>query len=293
MRCAYLTMDDLGDFVSDASLSFAPMAARGWKVDMVSWRNPEVCWDDYDAVYICTPWDYPDDPEAFFGVLEKIDGSAAELVNDLALVRWTLSKRYLLDLEARGAPIVPSLLYEDVEALDMDDAFRRLDAEKLVIKPAIGGNALDTYVLDKPVAPEIRDRLQRRFAGRAFLVQRYIESIVDEGEYSLFFFAGRYSHAIRKVPRAGDFRVQEEHGAEISSLTPSPALIAAGDGIMALVDPAPVYARADFVRNADGRYLLMELEVIEPALYFRTDSGAPDRFAAALDAHVRARRTRR
>ena len=93
-------MDDLSDFVSDADLSVGPMAELGWSVDFVSWRDRSVDWDDYDAVYICTPWDYPDDPDAFFETLCAIDASNALLVNSLALVRWNLDKTYLRELLA-------------------------------------------------------------------------------------------------------------------------------------------------------------------------------------------------
>ena len=80
-RCAYLTMIDFGDFVSDADMSFEPMAALGWDTEMVPWRDPDVDWNDYDLVYICTPWDYQDYVEEFLAVLESIEASSAILLN--------------------------------------------------------------------------------------------------------------------------------------------------------------------------------------------------------------------
>jgi hypothetical protein len=109
-RCAYMTMDDFGDFVSDADLSFAPMAELGWEVEMVPWRS-DVDWADYDLVYICTPWDYQNDVAGFIAVLERIEASSAKLVNSLDLVHWNLEKHYLRDVEKRGADIVPSLFH--------------------------------------------------------------------------------------------------------------------------------------------------------------------------------------
>ena len=96
----------------------------------------------------------------------------------------------------------------------------------------------------------------------------------------------KFSHAIRKVPKEGDFSVQEEYGAEITSVDPEPALIAAGDRILSLVEPTPVYARVDFVRGPAGRFMLMELELIEPSMYLRMNEEAPRRFAEAFDNHV-------
>ena len=104
----------------------------------------------------------------------------------------------------------------------------------------------------------------------------------SEGEYSLFFFGGEYSHAILKKPKPGDFRTQEEHGADILSIEAPAALVETARHVLGVVSPQPVYVRADFVRGAGGRFLLMELELIEPALYFRTDPGSAARFASAL-----------
>ena len=87
MRCAYLTMEDTTGWAIDSDLSFAPMRAFGWSIDMVPWKSAGIDWDEYDAVYICTPWDYPDDPDLFLAQLETIDKSKAVLVNDISLVR--------------------------------------------------------------------------------------------------------------------------------------------------------------------------------------------------------------
>lgn len=287
LRCAYLTMSDMGDFVTDAELSFGPMAELGWVVDMVAWRDASVSWDGYDAVYICTPWDYPQDVETFINVLEKIDRSSALLVNDLSLVRWTLEKTYLRDLERRGAAIVPSSWYEHIDVGTISEFFVEHGCDKVVIKPEIGANAMDTYVLTKPVTDDVIARLLQVFRGRRYFVQPFVENIHHEGEYSLFFFSGEYSHAVLKLPRVGDFRSQEEHGADISSVEPDPALVTVAAQVVAMVDPQPVYVRADFIRDDDDRFLLMELELIEPSLYFRADAAAADRFACAFDQHFR------
>ncbi len=291
MRCAYLTMDELGDFVTDADLSIGPMWSLGWAVEMVPWRRDAVDWNSFDAVYICTPWDYFDAPDEFLALLESIEASRATLVNPLAVVRWALTKTYLRDLEARGAPIVPSYWHDDYPEAGAREFFRQARADKLVVKPVVGANAADTFVLLQPVTSRLEIELKRTFEGRRFFVQPFNGNIVDEGEYSLFFFGGRYSHAILKVPTAGDFRVQEEHGADIRPVRPSERLIRTARDILALVDPMPVYARLDFVRGDEGAFLLMELELAEPSLYFRADERSAMRFARAFDAYVRSQRS--
>tara|TARA_R110002049_G_scaffold260412_1_gene436255 strand:+ start:16043 stop:16933 length:891 start_codon:yes stop_codon:yes gene_type:complete len=287
LRCAFLVMESPGDFVMDHDLAIKPLEALGWSVDCVPWRDPGIRWREYDAVYICTPWDYIEHPDEFLRVLSAIDRSRPVLVNDLALVQWTLEKSYLRDLAARGAAIVPSTWYRDFDEEYASEFFAEHNAKRLVIKPLIGANATDTFVLQKPLSGQLLSDLAETFRERAFFVQPYIESIETEGEYSLFYFAGEYSHAIQKVPKSGDFRVQEEHGANIRSIEPAAALVAAADKILAMVSPSPVYARADFVHDEERGYLLMELELIEPSLYLRTCAEAPERFARAFDRYVR------
>lgn len=287
-RCAYLTMQDPGDFVTDYDISFDAMAELGWQVDTVPWRDTSIEWDDYDAVYICTPWDYPEDSDLFMRVLETIDASSAHLLNPLSLVKWTLAKTYLRDLEKRGAEIVPSIWFDDIDAAQMPRWFEQLGTDKVVIKPDVGANAQDTYVLCNPVPDELAAQLLRTFSRRPFFLQPFMENVQSEGEYSLFFFNGEYSHAIQKIPKPGDFRVQEEHGSDIRSVQPTQDLIDTAQQVLALVDPQPVYVRADFVRDDDDTFLLMELELIEPSLYLRTDDGAAARFAAAFDEYIEA-----
>ena len=289
LGCAFLTMNDPGDFVTDYELGIPRLQALGWHVDLVPWRGSFVDWNAYDAVYICTPWDYLDDPELFLRVLAAIDASTALLVNDIALVRWTLEKSYLADLQVRGAAIVPSSWHKTISARDIESFFARHNADRVVIKPLIGANAADTFVLTQPVSDKQCRDIVAIYRDRPYLVQPFVAAIQTEGEYSLFYLGGEYSHAIQKTPKAGDFRVQEEHGSEIVPVTPPGDLINISSRVLALVEPSPVYARADFVRDDNDDFLLMELELIEPSLYLRTDAGAPARFAAAFDQHVRSR----
>ena len=282
-RCAYLTMDDISDFVSDAPMSVPAMNELGWDVEFVSWRAPDVDWNAYDLVYICTPWDYQDDPVAFMGVLEKIEASDALLVNSLRTVRWNLDKNYLRELEADGARIVPSLWRETWSDNAIADASAAFGTPTVVVKPQVGANADHTYVVDAGNTEALSDELATVFANKPFFVQPFLETIRTEGEYSLFYFGGRYSHAILKKPKPGDFRSQEEHGADILPSMANNDMRAAAERMLATLDPAPVYARADYIRGPGDEFLLMELEVNEPSLYFRMDDKSPARFAWALN----------
>jgi len=148
------------------------------------------------------------------------------------------------------------------------------------VKPVVSANADDTFVVDAG-GQEVPE-LAATFADRAWMLQPFVDSVLAEGEHSLFYFAGRYSHAVVKRPKAGDFRVQEEHGGHIAAEEPAGDLRAAADAVLAALDDTLLQARVDLVRLADGTPALMELELIEPSLYFRMDPGAAGRFADAL-----------
>lgn len=286
MRCAFLTMANKKGGPTDAGLCIPHLESLGWEVEWVPWRRPGVCWDCYDVVYIAATWDYPDFPVEFMQVLEDIDSSSAVLVNDIELIRWNHIKSYLRDLESMGTAIVPSLWYERFDESDLPGYFGQLDCEKIIVKPVISANADNTFVLRKSTGPEAGNLLRPVFSDRAFLVQPFIENIRNEGEFSLFYLGGGLSHAICKMPKPGDFRVQEEHGGSIVEVEPDQQLRSAGQSVMRLLEIEPAYARVDFVRGPDGRFLLMELELIEPSMYLRTNEGAAQRFAQALSNYV-------
>jgi len=279
-------MENAEGWSIDAEMAFPPMMSMGWTIDALPWRSKDVDWDRFDAVYIGTPWDYPEDPEYFMRMLETVDRSSAILVNDLALVQWTMPKTYLRDLEARGAPIVPSIWLDDFDVDTLADAFNKFGVDRVIVKPVISTNATDTYLLGRATYPRQEAQLRETFANRPHVVQPFIENIQSEGEFSLFYFNKRFSHAIQKIPKQNDFRVQEEHGSVINAVDPEAALQRTGDQVMQLVEPLPVYARADFVRGPEGHFLLMELEVIEPSMYLRMDAEAPWRFAEAFHEYV-------
>ena len=266
----------------DADLAFEPLAALGWKAEWLPWRQPNVAWDEWDCVYLAATWDYPSAPDAFLAVLEDIEASRALLINPLSLVRWNVAKTYLRELSEQGVPIVPSLWFDSIADGDPATAFDEFGVDRIIIKPVISTNANNTFLLTRERLDERRVEIASLFADRGFVVQPFLRSVQSEGEYSLFYIGDGFSHAIRKVPRPADFRVQEEHGASIVAFDLSEELIAAGDKAIRALTPRPLYGRVDFVRADAGELCLMELELIEPSLYLRTNAGAAARFANAL-----------
>jgi len=278
-RLCFLTLEDRADFVIDDELAIAELARRGIAVEEVPWRRAGDA-SGYDAVVIRTPWDYQRDLPAFLATLDAIAAAGVPLANDPTLVRWNADKRYLGELAARGVPIVPTTYGVGLTVDELRGMPGRLGVGECVVKPVVGANADDTY---RVTAESASQEVVSRYVDRAWMAQPFVEAVVSEGEHSLFFFDGELSHAIVKIPRRGDFRVQEEHGGEILAEEATAELVAAATGVMAALGDPPLQARVDLVRLADGSLALMELEAIEPSLYFRMHPRAPAHFADAIE----------
>ena len=268
MHCAFLSMDSLEGYVSYDHLAMDALRQLGWQVKEVSWRKIDVDWNQYDLVLIRTPWDYQQDPKTFLAVLAQIEASSARLENSLELVKWNLSKLYLRELDEKGALIVPTL-WEQTFSIEN---FRRWSASfpgrELIVKPQVSANADFTYRLPSETSDEHLAELIPVFYRRPFMVQPFMSSVISEGEFSVFFFGESYSHTILKTPKQADFRVQEEHGGIIKAVEPEPTLLETARKVLNLISPKPLYSRIDLVRTEKNQFALMEVELIEPSLYF-------------------------
>lgn len=281
-RCALLTIESLEGFVADDHLLVPPLEKRGWQVDFVPWDSRGTRWDDYEIVVIRSTWDYYRRWEEYLEVLAQIEGSQAELHNPLDIVRWNIDKRYLADLEERGATIVPTVWQSPFDPASLPDVRSQLGSDELIVKPNVSAGADATYRLPASTTAESLADIAQELGTRRVMLQPIVASVMEVGEYSLFYLGGGFSHAILKTPKDHDFRVQEEFGSSIVPVVPEADLMKAAARVMAAVDRPLLYARVDLVRLADGTPAVMELELIEPSLYLRYDEGAADRMAAAI-----------
>lgn len=280
MKCAFLTLEERGDFYIYDHLAFEPLAELGWQVVEIPWNRPGVNWREYDAVVIRSTWDYQNSPDEFLETLARIE-SQTRLFNSLEICRWNLNKKYLAELENKGVPIVPTRWLSQLQETDIPALFSKMETSKLVVKPLVSANADDTYVLEQD-KPSTWQRAIQVFAEKEGMAQAFISSILKEGEYSLFYFGGEYSHAIVKKPAEGDFRVQEEHGGIISPIQATDDLLNAASKVIAAIGQTLLYARVDLVRLENGQPVLIEVELIEPSLYFEQCQSAPVMFAGKL-----------
>jgi hypothetical protein len=280
-QCAFLTLESREGWVMDDDLAQEPLRALGWEVTTLPWSRPGVDWSRFEAVVIRSTWDYYKRLDEFLAVLETVDRSGARLANPLETVRWNVRKTYLRDLENRGLPVVPTVWETSPDEGRIRGLFGELTTDEIVLKPVVSASAHDTFRLRRD---SDLSGLPALFAGREVMVQPFLASIVDEGEYSLFYFDGELSHTILKSPKDQDFRVQEEHGGFIRPADPPSPLPDLGRSIVEALPERPLYARVDLVRHPPGTagFVLMELELVEPSLYFRIVPGSAERFARAF-----------
>lgn len=273
-------MDDLGYHVNDDALAIDALKDLQWDVQLVSWRKAAINWDKFDLVVIRSPWDYAEHPDLFIESLETIYASGARLENSLEIVKWNIDKRYLLDLERKGINIVPTIFGSSINDDTLSEIADSFDSNSFIIKPVISAGAMNTFHINPNQIPF--ETINSIFGHTEYMAQPFMESILEEGEYSLFYFSGQYSHCVRKLPKSNDFRAQEEYGGHISAHVPSKELREQAQHVLDSLDQYVLYARIDLVRDKKGDYALMELELIEPSLYLRMDSQAPVRFAHAI-----------
>jgi hypothetical protein len=250
-------------------------ALLGSGAELRTWNNPGDL-SGFDLIMPLMAWGYQRDPVHWFHALDAWEAAGLRFANPIATLRWNTNKDYLFDLEEAGVAIVPSKLAHHLMRDDLDTARAAFGCEMLVIKPTISGGADGTYRLG------LSDSIPFDVLEREMLIQPLMPMIAREGEFSLFYFSGKFSHAILKIPEAGDFRVQEQFGGrEVTVEAPTAALALAGAALAAAPGPL-TYARVDMVRGEDGGFYLMELELIEPSLFLDHASDGGTAFVAAV-----------
>ena len=247
----------------------AALAVAGAEVEPVAWTEA----DDlagFDLILPLVAWGYHLDYERWLGFLERAEADGLPLVNPPALLRWNGDKAYLAELGDRGVPTVPTLAVEACCDADLEEARRRFGCEWLVIKPPVSASATGTH----RIGPN--DDLPADSRGEPMIVQPFIEEIGRTGEFSLMLFDGEFSHAVVKRPKSGDFRVQPHLGGVTLPSPPPPGGIELAKQALATAPARATYARIDIVPDEVGALRIMELELIEPALFLHhaSDGGA-------------------
>ncbi|WP_144906206.1 ATP-grasp domain-containing protein [Halobellus captivus] len=297
---ALATAADMPDLVDDDASFLAALRERGVTAVPVVWSDKSVEWGRFDAVVIRSIWDYYRRPDEFAAWVDRLDAASTTVLNAPETVRWNRHKFYLRDLDARGVSTLPTEYVERGDDVALAEVFAERGWDEVVAKPAVSAGAFRTKRIARTDAADEQAWLDNLLGERDVLIQQFADGITD-GEWSLVFFDGAYSHGVVKRPKAGDFRVQEDHGGSVDAETPGASLRdQAADVVDAVTNeldgPVPLYARVDGITreergskigtDSDGsdatEFELLEVELIEPELFFRVDDDAGGRLADAL-----------
>jgi hypothetical protein len=295
MRIALATRANLPDWEVDDRFLHAALRELGVEFEQAIWTDAAIDWSRFDTVLIRSTWDYADRRDEFVDWAERVAGRT-RLFNPAAIVRWNTHKSYLRELEGEGVPLAPSLWLERGRAIDVGARMVELGWSKAFIKPLLGASARETLRFRVDASDELAaaqrhvDRMVIE-RGEDMVVQPYFDAVEREGELSAIWLGGRLSHGVRKVPVAGDYRVQDDYGAH-DEAWPLDAgahglcerTFAGLDRVLARlgVRGPLLYARVDMLRGPDGSLVLNELELVEPSLFFRHRHAAGMDLAQAL-----------
>lgn len=262
--------------VKSRELILAAGDKRGVAFETVYWDEPDLAARGFDCAVIRTCWDYTARADEFVETLERHERGGLRVYNTSQVVRWNARKTYLREL---GASAIETIWAERADAHTVAKAFDALDAAEIVIKPQVGAGSVATVRLKRNAWSEA-DLIDGP-TGPA-MIQPYLRAIESEGERSLFWFGGVFSHAIRKVPNAGSWLANIPGQTTFVADTPPAAALDAAERARALAPPDLLFVRIDLVLGDDGRWRVIEIEAIEPYLFLDFAPEAADVFVEAI-----------
>jgi hypothetical protein len=290
---ALATYASLPNLAVDEHPLVGALAARDIRAVPAVWSDPAVVWEQFAGVIIRSCWDYHLRPAEFFQWIDRVDRLGVPIWNAPATLRWNSRKTYLHDLAIGGVRTVPTLwLLGDNgrrTPMSLETILADTGWEHAVVKPVVSASAHETWKVSRDDARANAaahdDRLCTLIARHGVMVQPFVPEIESNGEWSLQFFGGVFSHAVVKRAAAGDFRVQREFGGTHETVTPPMAVLRQAERALRSAPGESLYARVDGVL-IDGDLVVTELELLEPSLFLDADPAAPDRFATAIAAKL-------
>lgn len=281
----YVNPTEINPYIKNAldedDALFRAAKKEGLTVFRTNWDNTDFDWSSTKYVIFRTTWDYFDRFDEFSIWLEKIN-KVTTLINPKSLIYWNIDKHYLIDLEKLGIRIPPTLFIEQNDSRPLKEIISNTTWEDFILKPAISGAARHTYKINAEELSNYETQFSELIANESMLVQEYQYQITTKGEIAFMVFGGKFSHAILKKAKSGDFRVQDDFGGTVESYKPNSEEILFAESIVNKLSPIPVYARVDVIWDNNDDLCIGEIELIEPELWFRMDPNAALKCAKAI-----------
>jgi glutathione synthase/RimK-type ligase-like ATP-grasp enzyme len=271
--------------VNEDDLLINFLTEKELKIKKEIWNDPLVNWDSYDIVIIKSPWDYFNLIEDFYVWLTKLKSKNIKVLNPIEILTWNADKHYLHDIANAGLKVTDSIFLNKHQDIELNQYFDKLNTAKFIVKPAVSGGSKNTFKVTSANAKEINQKLNILIQDEDFIVQPFLTEIEDNGEWSFIFFGGKFSHALLKKAKTGDFRVQSIFGGTVHPMDPTAELLEKAQQYVDEFAKGCLYARVDgAIVNED--FVLMELELIEPFLFLDTNEKALENYYQALNALI-------
>ncbi len=280
MKIGLLTCQRLSQLTPADQLLIPEFAKYDCNAEAVIWDDPLVDWQQFDYLIFRNTWDYYEKEIAFNTWLDSIKKKGIPTLNSIEVIQKNKHKFYLKDLQRQGIKIIPTVFIEKTADLQLSKLLPN-HWKKAVIKPAFSAGSYLTEVFTPDEAATISEKYSTIASEKELLLQEFMPEIETEGETSFVFFNGIFSHAVNKKPAAGDFRIQSQFGGQYSLIDPNNTMIEKAQKVVTAFSKPLLYARVDGIIINSELYL-MEIESIEPDLYFNLAPGALQKFVAAV-----------
>ena len=280
-RIAVVTSVDLPDLFGGEKLLIAALEQQQLVPQIVIWDDPRVDWKQFDLILIRCTWDYHEKLDTFCAWLSMLSTLDVIIVNPVSTMQWNLDKNYLFELQGKDCQVIPSISLQPEDARSLESLIDLMRVDEIVVKPTQSAGAWRTLRVNRGNAAAYESVFGVWRREQTFLLQAFMPEIISQGEWSLIFFDGEYSHSLLKRAKDGDFRVQSDHGGTVLPQQASLDMQDQAQSILRSLTDMPLYARVDGVMR-DGQFMLMELELIEPELFLEVDPLAAQRFASAI-----------
>lgn len=273
--------DYINNVLLEDGLLKSALEELGFSVCRVDWARKDIDWNEIGCAVFRTTWDYFHRFDEFKEWMKRLEKQTT-LFNSPEILYWNIDKHYLLDLEEKGVRIPPTQIIKSGSDRSLEELVLKTGWDELILKPTISGAARHTYRFKKEETEALEKIFRELILNEDMMLQEFIPSVLDKGEASFMVFGGKFSHAILKRAKPGDFRVQDDFGGTVHEYRASDEEIRFAEEVMKACPELPVYGRVDVIWDGNGRAMVSELELIEPELWFRFDEKAAPLLAKSL-----------
>jgi len=276
--------EHIRNVLKEDSLVQNALEKRGISVHRINWDSREMNWSDTRYILFRTTWDYYYRFQEFDLWLDHVR-EKTELINPYPLIRWNLDKHYLADLAKEGINIPPTRFIESGERSSLEKIVAESGWGEIILKPVVSGGWRHTYRFLPSESGKYESVYRSLISKESLIIQEFQEQVVSRGEVAFMLFDGKFTHAILKRAKKGDFRVQDDFGGTVHPFSPDAEQIEWAERVVTSCHPLPIYARVDAIWDNNTNLALAELELIEPELWFRYHPDATEKLADAVIKH--------